>query len=193
MSGCRGAPLYASFALDQGAQQLELGGGELDLRRVDRHPVGAPVERDRPGRDQTAGGDRRRRQPAQHRSDAEDEFLRRERLREIVIGAEREALDAVRLPLARREQDDAQVLCFLAAAQLREHVVARDTGQHQVEHDQIGPLLPRGPQRIAPVGRGDHAVPSLGEVVGDERRDVGLVVDHEDAVALRLGHRSRAR
>ena len=188
-----GAALDAPFALDQGAQQLELGRREVDLRRVYRHPVRAAVQCDPPGRDDAPGGDGRRRQAAQHRADAQDELLRGERFREIVVGAEREALDAVRLILARREQDDAQVLRFLAATQLGEHVVARDAGQHQIEHDQVGPLLPRRAQRVAPVRRRDHPVAGLGEVVGDERRDVGLVVDHEDAVALRLGHRSRAR
>jgi len=30
-------------------------------------------------------------------------------------------------------------------------------------------------------------------VIGDERGDIGLVVDHEDAVALRFGHTGRPR
>jgi len=65
-----GAALHAAFALDQGTQQFELGRRELDLRGVHRDPVRAAVQRDRPGGDEAAGRDGRRRQPAQHRAHA---------------------------------------------------------------------------------------------------------------------------
>ena len=66
--------------------------------------------------------------------------------------------------------------------QLGQHVVARDAGQHEVEDDDVGPLLPRGLERVGPVGRGRDPEARLGEMVGDERGDVRLVVDHENAV-----------
>src|SRR5881227_322545 len=78
---------------------------------------------------------------AQHRAHPQHELLRRKRLREVVVGAERQALDPVRLFLAGRQQDDADLLGLLAAAQLGEHIVAGHAGEHEVEYHEVGALL----------------------------------------------------
>ena len=54
--------------------------------------------------------------------------------------------------------------------------------QHEIQNDEIGPFFARGPERIGPRARGRDAIPFFREMVGDERRDVGLVVDDENAV-----------
>ena len=125
------------------------------------------------------GGDRSRRSSAPH---PERQLLGRERLGEVVVGAEREAADPVGLLPPRGQEDDAHVAGLLPLPQLGQHVVARDAGQHQVEDDDVGPLLPRGPERVGAVGRRGDPEARLGEVIRHQRRDVGLVVHHEDAV-----------
>ena len=62
----------------------------------------------------TAGGRSRRSSAA----DPERELLGRERLGEVVVGAEREPADPVGLLPPRGEQDDADVAGLLAPAQL---------------------------------------------------------------------------
>ena len=141
-----------------------------------------PVERDRPSEQTAACRDRRRREAAQDRSDPQDQLFGGERLGEIVVRAERQAFDAVGLLLARSEQDDAHLAGLFAAAQLREHVEAGEAGEHEVQHDEVGPLLARRPQGVRPVTRGGNAIAFLCQVIGDEGGDVGLVVHDEDAM-----------
>jgi len=58
-------------------------------------------------------------------------------------------------------------------------------GKHQVQDDQIGPFFARRAQRVGARAGGRDAVTLFSKVVGDERRDVGLVVDDENAVWFR--------
>ena len=137
----------------------------------------APAVRALPDRD------RGRLQPPEHRGHPQRQLLGREWLGEIIVGAERESADPVGLLAPRGEQDDAHVARFLAAAELGQHVVARHPRQHQVEHDHVGPLLARGAERLGAARCGGHPIPGLGQVIRHQRRDVGLVVDHQDPVA----------
>jgi len=180
--------LDPTFAFDQRAQQLELDGRQLDLAAIDRHPMRAPVQGDGSRRDEPAGRHRGCAEPAQHRADPQHQLLGRERLGEIVVGAEGESFDPVGLFLARGENDDAQVLRLLEAAQLGQHVVPGRARQHQVEHDEVGSLFPSRPERVAAIRGRRDAVPRLGEMIRHERGDIGLVVDHEDSVRRRLAH-----
>ena len=103
-----------------------------------------------PGGQGAAGRDRRRGQPPEQAAHPERELLGRERLGEVVVGAEREAADPVGLLPPRGQQDDADVLGLVPLAQLGQHVVARHAGQHEVEDHDVGPLLPRGLERVGP-------------------------------------------
>ena len=106
--------------------------------------------RDDVGRPDAAGA-----HPTENRADAKHEFLRAERLGEVIVGAERESANAVLFFAARREHEDGHVARRLVRPQLLEHVVARRAGQHEVEHDQRGTLLPSGGQRLGSGGRRD--------------------------------------
>ena len=66
--------------------------------------------------------------------------------------------------------------------ELGQHVVARHAGKHQVEDDDIGPLLGGRLEGLRPAGGGGHPIPGLGQVVGHQGRDVRFVIDHENAM-----------
>src|SRR3989442_14770418 len=54
--------------------------------------------------------------------------------------------------------------------------------QHEIQDDEIGSFLACGAERVGPGARRRDAVTLFREVVGDERRDVWLVVHHENTV-----------
>ena len=115
--------------------------------------------------------DAARAEAAQDRADAQHELLRAERLREVVVGAEREAANAIRLFAARGEHEHRDVARGRLRAKLLEHVVARGARQHEIEHDE---------RRDVPVARRSSAS-------GPDRR-------RRDTVAgFRRGDRRRAR
>ena len=139
-------------------------------------------------------------QAAQDRADAQHELLRAERLREIVVGAEREAANAVVLFAARREHEHRHVARRRLRAKLLEHVVARRAGQHEIEDDERGRSCRAAVERVGSGGRRRDAIAGFDEVVRDERDDVRFVVDDEHALAgdgatarSRVGRPSRAR
>ena len=133
---------------------------------------------------------RGRAQPAEQGSYPERQLLGRERLGQIVVGAQRQPADPVGLFPPGGEENDADILGFLPPSKLCQHVIARDTGQHQIEDHHVGPFLPRRLQGVGPVGGGGHPIAHLGQVVGDQRGDVRLVVHDEDT----MGHaQSRTR
>jgi hypothetical protein len=55
------------------------------------------------------------------------------------------------------------------------------TGEHQVEDDEIRSFLTGGAQRVRAGAGGGDPIPFFCEVVRDERGDIGLVVDDENA------------
>jgi hypothetical protein len=58
---------------------------------------------------------------------------------------------------------------------------------HEVEEDQVGGAVARLAEGLGAVGRLEDLVAFLGEVVPDQHRDVGLVLDHEDPARLPPG------
>src|SRR5207248_8943807 len=103
---------------------------------------------------------------------------------------EREAANAVRLLPAGGEQQDADLARLLPAPQLRQHVVSGQVRQHEIQDDGIGPLFAGRVEGFPSSGRRRDSVARLGEMVGDERRDVGFIVDHENPLrgGSVLGH-----
>ena len=86
---------------------------------------------------------RRLRDAPKDRADAQHELLRAERLRQIVVGAERESANAVLLFATRGEHEHRHVARRVVGAKLLEHLVARRAGQHEIEHDERRALLSR--------------------------------------------------
>ena len=93
----------------------------------------------------------------QHGADAGRELARRERLRHVVVGAELEPDDPVGLLASRGEHDHRELR---AGADPPAQLEAVRSGQHQVEHDEVGPLGLDQLARAVAVGRLQGAVPS---------------------------------
>jgi hypothetical protein len=125
---------------------------------------------------------RRRRVPAlalrrRHAAHARDQLARRERLGDVVVGAELEADDAVDLVAARGQEDDRHLARL---ANPLEDLEAARIGQADVEDDQRRGRLADPLQRFL-AGR----APGRLEAVGAQRvlqrvGDAGLVLDDED-------------
>ena len=72
----------------------------------------------------------------QQRVHARDELARAERLRHVVVGADREPDEQVGLAVARGEHEHRQ---RPLALDLLAHLDAVEAGQHEVEHHEVGP------------------------------------------------------
>ena len=90
----------------EGGEQLELGGGDLEQRVRDANLVAIAIDLDGTDREHRArfgdlaGG------ATQHGSDARHQLARRERLGEVIVGAEIQAEDAIGFHAARRQHHD---------------------------------------------------------------------------------------
>src|SRR3954453_204669 len=123
----------------------------------------------------------RRRGTPQHRPHPCGELAGRERLRHVVVGAEIEPDDPVRLLPPRRQQDHGK---RRAASNPAAELEAVDSREHHVQHDQVyGLLLQHRSRRRAVVGL-ERRMPFPLQVAHDHFADDRLVVDYEDG-----GHR----
>ncbi len=127
--------------VDENLQQREFTVAQREPCVVTRQGARGEVEFERPevirlacfGR---AGG--RRPAPAQHRLDASEQFARIERFRQIVVGAERQADDAVRHGAACRDENHRNVVAGGAQRGKRAQTVS--VRHHDVEHNDRRPL-----------------------------------------------------
>jgi hypothetical protein len=81
---------------------------------------------------------------------ARDELVHAEGLGDVVVRAGVEGGDLVGLALAHRQHDDRNVV---PAAQARDHLEPVDSGQSEIEHDQIGVIARRQHQCGLPAAR----------------------------------------
>src|SRR3954453_2123644 len=114
----------------------------------------------------------------ERRLDAAAELAQRERLGDVVIGAELEPEDLVDLLGLRREHDDRHGAARPEAPADLEAVEPR---HHHVEHDEVERRLAEARERLLPVRRLDDLVAVLAQGVAEERLDRLLVVDEQDA------------
>ena len=169
---------HAAGVEHQVAQQLELGGGQVDglpgadaprgessssSRSAYRSTLRVVVET-RPG-------------AAQDRADPGDDLLQAERLGDVVVAADGQALDLVGGVVARGEEQHGDVLALLAQPAGDGEPV--HVGEHHVEHHEVGLDLAGEAQRGAAVGGREHL--EAGEPQGgrEQLADVRLVVDDE--------------
>ena len=117
------------------------------------------------------------------RADARGQLAQAERLRDVVVGAELEARDAIVLARARRQHDDGHMLQVRARLDDPADFDAVDDGQIQIQDEQIrrafGHRLER---RVAAPGDVGFGVGVALERVLDEAGDVSLVFDDQDMV-----------
>ena len=112
---------------------------------------------------------------------AQVELLEAERLRQIVVGAEAEALDAILLAAERGQKDHRHERQLGARAQRAHQRPAVELGHHHVGDDEIGPELIGAHQPLfAVAGRGD-GVAALLQQRRDHAEDPRVVVHDEDA------------
>ena len=112
---------------------------------------------------------------------ARDELRHRERLHEVVVGADVERVDAVVLRAARADDDDRRPDALGPRA--LDHAPAVALRQHQVEDDDVGRLVAERGQALLALRRPPGLVPGGGEVVDHRLGDDLVVFDDQD-----LGH-----
>ena len=127
-------------------QQLELGGGELNLLPAAPYLVAFLVEFEvgegEPGRrlDPVSPG------AAEHGADPRDHLFQAERLGDVVVAAQREAADLVLGGVPGRQEDDRDA--GATAPQPPDDVEAVHVRQHHVQHDQVRPVTLSGLYRL---------------------------------------------
>ena len=121
------------------------------------------------------------RHPAQHRLHPEHQLADAERLDHVVVRAQLQALDAVRLLSLGGDHHHRRPAEVRVLLDEPEHLAARQVGEHQVQQDQVGL------ERLGPAEGCGPAVAGLGlearrrQVVGEEVGEVLLVLDNQDA------------
>ena len=140
----------------------------LARERIDRH-VGEPELLFR----------RRWTRPPQHRAYACGELARGERLRHVVVGPDLQTDDPVCLLAAGGEHDHGDLRERAQPAADREPVQA---GQHQIQHNQVGPLRLGELARLLAVARLERPVAVAAQVADDDLTHDWLVVDDQDGL-----------
>ncbi len=122
---------------------------------------------------------------SQQRVNARDELARAERLGHVVVGADRQPDEQVGLAVARGQHEHGQ---GTVALDLLADFDAVETGQHEVEHDEVGaePLAQLHAARS--VTRDLDLVTLAAQPGRDRGRDRLLVLDHRDATGGRRRH-----
>jgi hypothetical protein len=156
-------------------QQVELGRRQVHARRHAHAPRRGSIS-SAPTRTRRRG----RRTPLdapEQRAHAGDQFARGERLGDVVVGADREPDEHVGLLRPGREhQHGHRPVTLQAAADLE----AVESGQHQVEHHEVGAHAIAQCDPVGTVVR-DLDREALGtQPRGDRRGDHLLILDHAD-------------
>ena len=116
---------------------------------------------------------------AQHGADAGDDLLEAERLGDVVVAADGEALDLVVDRVARRDEDDGQLTALLA--QPAGHGEAVHVGEHDVEDAEVGLVVAGDLERLGAARGGGDVEPGVAQGRREELTDVGLVLDDEES------------
>src|SRR6478736_1324336 len=165
--------------LEEAGEEVELLARELDQCAADGHLVGVAPQ------DDLARGEHLLLVPAlgttEDRLDPGRQLAGRERLRDVVVGAELEAGDAVRLLVAGSEHDDRNLR---AGADLAADFEAVHAGQADVEHDETHRLATELGDRLLP-GPAPENAPAvlLLEVLLDETADRVVVLNEEEGAS----------
>ena len=115
---------------------------------------------------------------AKQRTNAGNELAGAEGLHQIVVSAKLEADDAVFNLALRGEHDDRHIGIVANGAA---HALARHTGKHEVEHDQVEMMLGKFFEGFLAVANGGHPVVLTFEIGGYSIADCLLVFDEENA------------
>ena len=167
---------HPAHVTQQHLEQLELLEGDLHLLAPDGHHVPVHIHPDRPRLHDRATGLVGLTAAAQHRAHPGDQFPGRERLGDVVIGAEFQADDLVDLAVLGGQHDHRNVGPL---AQRPADLAARQTGKHQVQQHEIGAVPVESLDRVRP-GRADRYLEALpAQHVGQGIAERLLILDHE--------------
>ena len=108
------------------------------------------------------------------------ELLGTERLGHVVVGAELQPRYAVGFLAPCREHDDGDRRHGRIVPHRLADEQAIHARQHQIQNHQIGRGLAKSGEHVRAGGDPLDAVARFLQIVGDERRDVGVVFDHQD-------------
>src|SRR5262249_33146562 len=97
---------------------------------------------------------------------------------EVVVGAELQALDAVRDGVPRRQEQDRRLLA--GAAEVREDRPAVAPGEHDVENDEVVGARQRRVQTVLTLAGHVHGETVLGEPLAEVGGGLRLVLDDEN-------------
>ena len=159
----------------------EFGAGDVELERAEAN--------------RGLGLDRRPGAAAEHRAQAQDEFVGLERLGEVVVGAGLEAGDAIFGRAPGGEQQDRHVGAL--GAQRAGEGEAGLAGHHDVEDQQVGLDDAELVAGLGGMAGGGDPEALLDEIAREEGAETDVVVDDEDVGFARswlggLGVRGRA-
>ena len=117
----------------------------------------------------------------QQRAHARHQFGNRERLDDVIVGADREAAHALGFLAARGHHDDRQRARGLARPEPPADFEARHARQHPVEDDEVGRVLGEAQLGlVAPLDALDDIALRL-EIVGEQQGQIRFVLDDQDA------------
>jgi hypothetical protein len=168
-------------------QQIELALRERDLLAGDEHAAGGGVDLELGDAQRRLGAVLVGLVAAQHGIDAGDELGGGEGLDDVVVGAEAQAVDAVGLVAPGGEEDDRDARTR-ALPQQPHDLEPVETGQHEVEHDEVWvPGRDAGEGGVPVAGDARVVVRAL-EVARHDLRDRRLIVDDEHPSARLAGH-----
>ena len=165
-------------------QQLELDVREGDLAAPQLHGAAAEVDREPVRLDslRLASTLRGLRSASEECADTAPELVDRERLRDVVVGAELETAHLVVLVAERRQHDDRH---RAVRANALEHVHSVQLRQHDVEDHEVDGTLVETPQRVFAVARLDDAEAVPLEGIRQELLNSVLVVNEENGGRIR--------
>jgi len=123
----------------------------------------------------------------QQRLDARDHLLEAERLRHVVVAAQRQAPHRLLGAVARGEEQHRRVVSL--APQPPAHLETVDVGQHDVEQQEVRRVRAHGREGAAPVTGHLDGEAEVAQRGAQEEPDVLLVVDDEDPGRRRVGGR----
>ena len=113
----------------------------------------------------------------EHGSNAHEQLARTERFREVVVGADLEAHDAIDLVAERGQHDDGHIRCRAQLAANFEPALAR---QHEIQHDEIEAAMHERAPSLLSVGDRRCREAVLLEKIAQQRADLAVVVYDED-------------
>ena len=173
---------HAAAVLCQRVEQPELGRRQLGVLAVDERLHRAGVDPQLLDHQLLAAVLVQAAHAAARRGlDAGDELLHRERLDQVVVGADLERVHAVVLGAARRDDQDRRADPL--GARLLDQRPAVEAGQHQIEHEHVGPLVPQPCEADLARTHADRVEPGRVEVLRHALGDRVVVFDDQD-----LGH-----